>query len=74
MAFHQGLDVTPVFDSQVPGYLDLVPNEGYNHIAFFSPHNATKPIWITAGDWEVTGIRGIDQERRIVSVPLRLLT
>ncbi|ORY33110.1 putative dipeptidyl-peptidase [Naematelia encephala] len=47
-------------DGEVPGYLDIVPNEGYNHIAFFSPITATEPTWITSGDWEVTSIAGID--------------
>lgn len=50
----------------VGGYLDLIPREGYNHIALFHPVDATKPIWLTYGDWEVTDINAIDQEAGIV--------
>lgn len=62
----QGQDVIPV-RSPMKGYLDIVPNEGYNHIAFFSPVDAKEPIWITKGTWgEVTQIAGIDEELGIV--------
>ncbi|WVO18103.1 hypothetical protein L204_105805 [Cryptococcus depauperatus] len=54
-------NVVPV-DTPVSGYLDIVPNNGYNHIAFFSPLNSTKPIWLTKGEWEVTEISGVDDK------------
>ncbi|KAK8844035.1 hypothetical protein IAR55_006829 [Kwoniella newhampshirensis] len=54
-----GQNVIPV-KGPMAGYLDIVPNEGFNHIAFFSPYNASKPIWITSGEWEVTQISAVD--------------
>ncbi|TFK19411.1 dipeptidyl-peptidase [Coprinopsis marcescibilis] len=49
-------------------YLDIVPNsDGFNHIALFSPATSETPLWLTTGNWEVTGtIRGVDLERRLV--------
>lgn len=46
-----------------------MPNQGYNHIALFTPLNASKPLWITAGEWEVTEISGLDSEKGLVYVP-----
>ncbi|KIR97029.1 dipeptidyl aminopeptidase [Cryptococcus deuterogattii 2001/935-1] len=60
-----GQNVIPVKGS-VPGYLDIVPNQGYNHIALFTPLNASKPLWITKGQWEVTEISGVDTEKGLV--------
>ncbi|KIR38467.1 dipeptidyl aminopeptidase [Cryptococcus deuterogattii 99/473] len=60
-----GQNVIPVKGS-VPGYLDIVPNQGYNHIALFTPLNASKPLWITKGEWEVTEISGVDTEKGLV--------
>ncbi|WWD21310.1 hypothetical protein CI109_105794 [Kwoniella shandongensis] len=60
-----GQNVIPV-KGAVPGYLDIVPNEGFNHIAFFSPHNATQPTWITSGEWEVTQISAVNPENGTV--------
>lgn len=45
-----------------------MPNQGYNHIALFTPLNASKPRWITAGEWEVTEISGFDTEKGLVYV------
>ena len=55
----------------IPGYLDVVPNEGYDHIAFYSPFNATAPIWITSGEWEVTQISAVASDRNLVCVSSR---
>ncbi|WVQ85041.1 hypothetical protein IAT38_007205 [Cryptococcus sp. DSM 104549] len=60
-----GQNVIPV-KGPVQGYLDVVPNEGYNHIAFYSPLNATKPLWITSGEWEVTQISGVDAKKGLI--------
>ncbi|KIR27438.1 dipeptidyl aminopeptidase [Cryptococcus deuterogattii LA55] len=60
-----GQNVIPVKGS-VSGYLDIVPNQGYNHIALFTPLNASKPLWITKGQWEVTEISGVDTEKGLV--------
>lgn len=51
-----------------PAYLDIVPTpEGYNHIALFSPANASTPRFLTSGPWEVTsGILAVDAARRRV--------
>jgi dipeptidyl aminopeptidase len=61
----QGQNVHPV-KAPLAGYLDIVPNEGFNHIAFFSPANSTTPIWITSGEWEVTQISRVDSELGVV--------
>ncbi|OCF39775.1 dipeptidyl aminopeptidase [Kwoniella heveanensis CBS 569] len=60
-----GQNVIPV-KGAIGGYLDIVPNEGFNHIAFFSPLNATRPIWVTSGEWEVIEISGVDAERGLI--------
>ncbi|OXH22780.1 dipeptidyl aminopeptidase, partial [Cryptococcus neoformans] len=60
-----GQNVIPV-KGLVQGYLDIVPNQGYNHIALFTPLNASKPRWITAGEWEVTEISGLDTKKGLV--------
>ena len=31
------------------GYIDLVERDGYDHLAYFSPLNATTPQYITSG-------------------------
>ena len=63
----QGQNIIPV-GGPIQGYLDVVPNEGYDHIAFYSPINATTPIWITSGDWEVTQISAVASDRNLVCV------
>ncbi|WWC73095.1 uncharacterized protein I206_107060 [Kwoniella pini CBS 10737] len=60
-----GQNVIPV-KGALEGYLDIIPNEGYNHIALFSPINATQPIWITSGEWEVTEISGVHVESETI--------
>ncbi len=35
------------------GYLDTVPVNGFNHLAYFSPVNSSTPIILTKGSWEV---------------------
>ena len=51
-------------------YLDILPNdEGYNHIALFSPADSRIPKWLTSGPWEVTsGVLGVDVDKAIVYV------
>lgn len=51
--------------------MDIVPNEdGYNHIALFSPAESETPKWLTSGSWEVTSeILGIDIHKRLVYSP-----
>lgn len=51
-------------------YLDILPNEeGYNHIALFSPADSSIPKWLTRGPWEVTsGVLGVDVDKAIVCV------
>lgn len=50
----------------VAGYLDVVPKKGWNHIAFFHPVDATEPIWLTDGEWEVTEVNAVNKEAGIV--------
>ncbi|KAL1407636.1 Dipeptidyl peptidase 4 [Vanrija albida] len=56
-----GQNALPV-KAPIEGYLDIVPKDGYDHIALFMPINATEPIWITSGEWEVTKINGLHEE------------
>lgn len=35
------------------GYIDRIDVDGYNHIGYFSPANATDPVILTRGNWEV---------------------
>lgn len=37
------------------GYIDNVIYENNVHLAYFSPLDATEPIMLTSGDWEVVG-------------------
>jgi dipeptidyl aminopeptidase len=67
-ADRKGQNVIPVKNPQ-QGYLDVVPKDGFNHIAFFSPVDSASPIWLTKGDWgEVTDIAGVDEEEGFVYV------
>ena len=36
------------------GYVDTVIHEGYDHLAYFTPLDASEPIMLTSGEWEVT--------------------
>ncbi|KAK7217582.1 hypothetical protein V2G26_005585 [Clonostachys chloroleuca] len=35
------------------GYVDSVIHEGYDHLAYFTPLDSSKPIMLTSGQWEV---------------------
>ena len=35
------------------GYVDTVIHEGYDHLAYYSPLDSSKPIYLTSGKWEV---------------------
>jgi dipeptidyl aminopeptidase len=49
------------------GYIDVVDRDGYNHLAYFSPPNATTPQYITGGEWEVTnGLSAFDESTNLV--------
>lgn len=37
------------------GYLDIVVENGYNHLAYFSPPDNSEYELLTKGNWEVTG-------------------
>ncbi|BGP47610.1 Dipeptidyl peptidase 4 [Rhodotorula kratochvilovae] len=54
--------------SYPPGYLDVLPNpQGYNHLAYFSPADASEPVWLTSGEWEIDGgIERVDVRRGLV--------
>jgi dipeptidyl aminopeptidase B len=55
------------------GYIDVVERDGYNHLGYFSPLNASTPQYITGGNWEVTnGISAFDPETNIVYIPFPL--
>lgn len=69
-------DVLPLPQSLAPeggAYLDIVPNDGWDHIALYSPANASKPRFLTEGEWEVTAIGAVDAGSGIVYVCQNLL-
>lgn len=37
------------------GYVALSINDGFNHIAYYSPVDNAQPVWLTSGEWEVIG-------------------
>ncbi|RHZ80639.1 hypothetical protein Glove_134g248 [Diversispora epigaea] len=42
-------------------YVDVVVNNGYNHLAIFSPLNNGTPKYLTSGNWEVVGgVKAVD--------------
>ncbi|CAG8478792.1 4428_t:CDS:10, partial [Acaulospora colombiana] len=48
-------------------YLDIVVNDGYNHLALFSPINSNTPQYLTSGDWEVVGgVQAVDYTRELI--------
>jgi dipeptidyl aminopeptidase B len=51
------------------GYIDVVERDGYNHLGYFSPLNASTPQYITGGNWEVTnGVAAFDEKTNLVYV------
>ena len=51
------------------GYIDVVERNGYNHLGYFSPLNASTPQYITGGQWEVTdGVAAFDDDTNLVYV------
>ncbi|KAL1859324.1 hypothetical protein Plec18170_002440 [Paecilomyces lecythidis] len=49
------------------GYLDVIPHEGYDHLAYFTPLDNATPILLTSGEWEVVGgPAAVDLENDIV--------
>ncbi|KAF9394945.1 hypothetical protein CPC16_009783 [Podila verticillata] len=42
------------------GYLDIGNNNGYNHIALYTPINNPNPKWLTSGEWEVQTISAVN--------------
>ncbi|KAF9426556.1 hypothetical protein BGZ94_006359 [Podila epigama] len=42
------------------GYLDIANNNGYNHLALYTPIDNPTPKWLTSGEWEVQSISAVD--------------
>ncbi|CAG8532746.1 8338_t:CDS:10, partial [Scutellospora calospora] len=48
-------------------YIDVVVNNGYNHLAIFSPINSSTPQYLTSGNWEVVeGVKAVDRKRELI--------
>ncbi|CAG8607679.1 25771_t:CDS:10, partial [Gigaspora rosea] len=48
-------------------YIDVVVNDGYNHLAIFSPINSSSPRYLTSGNWEVVdGVKAVDRKRELI--------
>ncbi|KAM0787347.1 hypothetical protein ACM66B_003435 [Microbotryomycetes sp. NB124-2] len=65
---HSDAAVKDAADKYPPGYLDVVPDEnGFNHVAMFSPPDTSEPVFLTTGSWEVDdGIQAVDMARGLV--------
>ena len=49
------------------GYIDTVINEGYDHLAYFTPLDNPKPVMMTTGEWEVVnGPSAVDLKANLV--------
>ncbi|KAL1986702.1 hypothetical protein VTN96DRAFT_5907 [Rasamsonia emersonii] len=49
------------------GYIDTVIHDGYDHLAYFTPLDSSKPIFLTSGEWEVVDApSAVDLKRGIV--------
>jgi len=56
-----------LFSAGSSAYLDIVPNNGYNHIALFNLAENNTPRFLTSGPWEVTGgIKAVDAQRGLM--------
>ena len=47
------IPASPKFNRKYDGYIDILPVNGYNHLVYFSPLNASEPVVLTSGKWEV---------------------
>ena len=61
-----GQNVRPLTGSSLEAYIDIVPNNGYDHLALFSPLNSSEPFFLTSGEWEVTDIAGVDPVKNLI--------
>ncbi|KAF9183212.1 hypothetical protein BGZ51_004173 [Haplosporangium sp. Z 767] len=48
------------------GYLDIANNNGYNHIALYTPVDNPTPKWLTSGEWEVQSINAVNELEGLV--------
>ena len=50
------------------GYLEIGPDDkGFRHVALYETPDASEPIFLTSGDWEVAeGIESVDLKRRLM--------
>lgn len=61
--------ITPIDSISGDGYLDIVPNEGYNHIAFYKSSSEASPEFATSGEWEIGDILATnDHQSRVYFV------
>ncbi|CAG8521784.1 4694_t:CDS:10, partial [Racocetra fulgida] len=55
-------------DKMDDAYLDVVVNNGYNHLAIFSPLTSSSPRYLTSGNWEVVeGVKAVDRKRELIT-------
>ncbi|KAF8930232.1 hypothetical protein BGZ58_008379 [Dissophora ornata] len=48
------------------GYLDITNNNGYNHVALYTPVDNSAPKWLTSGEWEVQSIAAVNEKDGLV--------
>jgi dipeptidyl aminopeptidase len=57
----------PSKDRPYDGYIDTVIHENYDHLGYFTPLNASEPILLTSGKWEVVNApSAVDLENNLV--------
>ncbi|WEW58580.1 dipeptidyl peptidase [Emydomyces testavorans] len=49
------------------GYIQTIPHNGFNHLAYFTPLDNSEPLLLTSGDWEVVDApSAVDLKRGLV--------
>ncbi|KAG0679470.1 hypothetical protein C6P40_005321 [Pichia californica] len=51
---HNTIHIPKSNERELDGYIDMIGVDGYDHLAYFSPPNASEPkVYLTNGEWEV---------------------
>lgn len=58
----QAQTITPLYPAQ--GYLDLVLDSGFKHLAWFAHASDSRPKLLTQGKYEVTEVVSVDKEQQ----------
>lgn len=56
----------PVNNRPYDGYVDIVINNGFKHLAYFTPLTNPNPFFLTSGEWEVLNTPTVDLNANMV--------